>query len=198
MSMPTSMQSRMAKLTGNILAGGQSRRMGTPKAWIPYHGLPEVIRLNELLSHFCEKTVISINDWPENAPRLMHFPDAPEYADSGPIGGVLTAYTRFKSPLLVLGCDYPMITHDLIQTLISARDESKMATAFLNDAKVAEPLIAIYETSGLEQLKQDYQSGHQSIKHFLHQADCKLLPAPIEIKSIDTPNDRDSWLNHSA
>ena len=46
-------------LYGLIIAGGESKRMGFKKAFINYHGVPQLNHLFHLLSKHCEKVFTS-------------------------------------------------------------------------------------------------------------------------------------------
>lgn len=67
--------------------------------------------------------------------------------DSGPLGGLLTGLYRSKNQnVLVLSCDIPLISEEIITTLINNADEDAEVNLIESKGKTM-PLIAIYKKS---------------------------------------------------
>lgn len=128
-------------LTGILLIGGKSSRMGEDKSELIYHDQTERERLYNLLNSICGKTY------------LCHREDQSFEQDSiidpadGPLAAIATSFeTCTESALLVLACDTPLLTKLDLQYLIAERDPSALATCYLSDVdNRPEPLCAIYE-----------------------------------------------------
>lgn len=141
------------KLYGLVLSGGKSTRMGKDKGLISYHGKPQREHIYHLLSEVCDETFLSIRqnqltEVPENYKIII---DEDEF--KGPFNGILSAHKKYpKVTWLVLACDLPLITKESLQELISQRNQNTLATAFaLKESPLPEPLVAIWEASGLSQ-----------------------------------------------
>src|SRR5436190_22901112 len=110
----------MNKLTGLVLCGGKSSRMGKDKSLLEYHGQPQRYYLYEILEALCGSAYISCNkeqakDVPANYKVIV---DDPEYNDISPMARLLSAFKKHpKSDFLLVSCDYPFINRHPIKTL---------------------------------------------------------------------------------
>jgi len=91
--------------TGFVLAGGQSRRMGSDKALLNWHGRSLLAHMTMLLEAVCSSvTVVGRDSLPDDTPGL------------GPIGGIATALRVSSTELnLVLAVDLPDLTPDCLK-----------------------------------------------------------------------------------
>jgi molybdenum cofactor guanylyltransferase len=177
-------------LIGIVLAGGQSKRMGSDKALLCYHGKPQLEYLVELLSDYCLDVFISGQKRDGLSAKLRFLADSESYSSAGPIGGVLTVWEAigYDRPVLVLGCDYPCIDDQTLEALLTVRQVESFATAFMHSDGTPEPLLTLYEPKAFHELKQRFAQGEQSLKHFLHAYPCKLIQAkePKWLIGVDT------------
>jgi molybdenum cofactor guanylyltransferase len=177
-------------LIGIVLAGGQSKRMGSDKALLCYHGKPQLEYLVELLSVHCLDVFISGQKRDGLSAKLRFLADSESYSSAGPIGGLLTVWQAigYDRPVLVLGCDYPCIDNQALKTLLAARDIGSFATGFLHSDGTPEPLLTLYEPKAFHELKQRFAQGEQSLKHFLYAYPCNLIQAkePKWLIGVDT------------
>lgn len=109
----------MAERTGIILAGGASRRMGTPKAWVEVGGIPLIERVQSQLRQVCDTLVIVANDF---APfqslgaRLA----ADLIPGKGSLGGIYSGLAAANGDYaFVCACDMPFLNIDLIQHMFA-------------------------------------------------------------------------------
>ncbi len=189
------------EVTGIILCGGESSRMGSPKALLCYHQLPQYRIAEDLLRNYCLEILISCKksqaDLFKTSSKLLF--DAIEYENSGPIAAILTALkTITGKPLLLLGCDYPALTRDDIQLLIQTYNTANKSVCYAKGpAEMEEPFLAIYHPADLQQLVRYYEAGNTSLSRFLHQmAAVKIVPENLlHIKSYDTPDEFKGWNN---
>jgi molybdopterin-guanine dinucleotide biosynthesis protein A len=186
----------MHPIIGLVAVGGKSSRMGADKSLLQYHGKAQWQHVFDLLSKLCDTVVVSCN-----SSQLSNFPkeiivliDAPEFENYGPIVALLTASKKYpNASFLVVGCDYPFVSLDDLKLLLNSRKESVSGLAFYNEeAKLYEPLLAIYEQPILNKLYSNFETGKVALQHFLAEINAlKLIPKNKEsIRSIDTKNDR--------
>jgi molybdopterin-guanine dinucleotide biosynthesis protein A len=55
---------------GIVLAGGRSLRMGSPKAWLDWHGTPLLVRVVELVARAVDGPVVVVSAVGQQLPRL--------------------------------------------------------------------------------------------------------------------------------
>lgn len=70
------------------------------------------------------------------------------YADKGPVGGIHAALQHSKTDLnLILSCDVPKISPELIRNLVDESAKNGTSLTFLHDGKNDYPLIGVYRKS---------------------------------------------------
>ncbi len=97
---------------------------------------------------------------------------------------------------LVLACDLPHLSAQVIQYLVAHRDPARAATAFRSShggrhAGLPEPLCAIYEPRSAAAIAAYLESGRNCPRKFLIQSDALLLdqPDPRALDNINTPEE---------
>lgn len=179
---------------GLVLAGGQSRRMGTDKGALVYHGVPQRQYLYELLQSFCEKTYISCRvdqagSWEEEVEYNYLY----DRYDLGPITGIITALD-FKpyTTWLVVACDLPYLNEKTIDQLIRQRNPSKMATAFVNPKNdLPEPLLTIWEPQSKPVIEKFIAEDNTSPMSILKESNIQLLQIsqPLVLTNANHPEE---------
>ncbi|MBX7044391.1 MAG: molybdenum cofactor guanylyltransferase [Ignavibacteria bacterium] len=163
-------------LTGVILAGGNSSRMGRDKALIDFNGSPQIYYLASLIKPFCNKILISRNkkqaEIPDNLYEIIFDDESAE--NQGPLTGLISAIEKYpKDNFLVMYCDLVNI-ENLIEILLNERDDDKFASCFsINN--FPEPSIAIIESKANKILLEKYKAGKYSIIKFLKDFECKYI-----------------------
>ncbi|MFM7216711.1 MAG: molybdenum cofactor guanylyltransferase [Bacteroidota bacterium] len=184
------MSEALMRPIGVILAGGRSSRMGADKAFIDYHGMPQVEWLRRLMIPFCHDVVVVFKKAPDNF-RFPFLLDDAAWGDIGPLAGVMTAHAAFPNhALMVIGCDYPLITEETLRLLSEDRSPGYAAVSVINPADgKPEPLLTLYETAAFSELKTFCLNGGQSLRKFLGGIAVKsiTLPDQQQLLSIDTP-----------
>jgi molybdopterin-guanine dinucleotide biosynthesis protein A/rhodanese-related sulfurtransferase len=141
-------------LTGAVLTGGASRRMGTDKALVPVDGTPMAKRAVDALGSAGASPVVCIGG---DAARLAALglvvvPD--RWPGDGPLGGLATALAVAPpGRVLVAGCDQPWLDPAVLRRLIGAADRSPDTTAvvFRIDGR-RQPLPGLYAASLADRL----------------------------------------------
>ncbi|MFM9051260.1 MAG: NTP transferase domain-containing protein [Bacteroidota bacterium] len=184
------MNGDLSPLIGVVLAGGRSQRMGTDKASLLYHDCPQRDWTVALLTPYC-KEVFGLFKYPPSDFSLPFMTDDPRFGDNGPIAGILTVMDHYpKTPLLVVGCDYPLLDMETIEILLNGRSNAHICTSFRSPTDGRpEPLIAIYEKECFSALNDYHRNGNYSLRKFLENNSTHLLDAPdaSKLESYDTP-----------
>ena len=180
-------------LFGLVLAGGQSRRMGSDKAMLERGGETQLDYAVRLLSAVTEETWVSSRAEQAANGRSKYPLIIDQYADLGPVAGILSAMDH--DPLVawvVLACDLPNVTEETLQVLITGRDARQPFTAFSSSHNgLPEPLCAIYEPGSRQLLDGYVHDGIACPRKMMIQANIKLLsqPNPASLDNINTPDD---------
>src|SRR5947209_2608700 len=105
-------------VSGIILAGGASRRMGRDKAWIELDGKPLIVHVMDALLHVCDEILIVTNDFE----RFKHLPVRlvrDEFANTGSLGGLYSGlYAAGNELTTAVACDMPFLNWQLLEALI--------------------------------------------------------------------------------
>lgn len=127
-------------ITGIILAGGKSKRMGTDKGLMDWNGKPMVTYAIEALNRYCSKILISTTNNEYEVFNLDLVPDS--IPDLGPIGGLLTCLNISDTQTCIcLPCDLPNIKPEVIEFLLKMYDGKSCLVPL---SPLPEPLCAIY------------------------------------------------------
>src|SRR5687768_11842733 len=102
------------QISAAILAGGESRRMGSDKAMLDFAGRPLVERIADRLSAISEEVfVVGKRRLEVDVPTVLEASDP-----QTPLLGVLTALRAARHPLVfICGCDMPFVSPSLATIL---------------------------------------------------------------------------------
>ena len=190
-------QAEPPQLTGLLLAGGKSRRMGSDKASLPTPEGPLWRRTWRLLKTVCPQSFLSIRpgqeipDIEQEEASLLFDP----VEGRGPLGGILHALEQNPSQaVLVLACDLPLLDRVTLQALVAARAPGQLATAYRSEFDgLPEPLCAIYEPAAAPFLRERLGGDHPCPRKFLIQNRDRValldLPIPHALENANTPED---------
>ena len=144
------------RLLGAVLAGGGSRRFGSPKALALLHGQPLWEVAAERLGEICDDVVAIVND-PEvaGAIGIETIPD--RCVPMGPLGGIDAALARAVSTghdaTLVLAVDMPWVGTEALGRLAEVwREHNSTVLPLAGSPWGFEPLCGIYPVWALTPL----------------------------------------------
>lgn len=150
-------------ISGFVLAGGKSRRMGTDKALIQLEEESLLQRMLNLLKPYCDQVFISSGKKVYNEFQQIQIQDI--YAGCGPISGLHACLKHSVNNWnLVVGVDIPFVNDEILRLLISARGEYDCIIP-RHGSKI-EPLIGLYHRNSVDVLEE-----------MIHQGDYKLMDA---------------------
>lgn len=161
------------KYSGILLAGGKSSRMGEDKAFLKYGGLFLYQYNLKILEQFSDNLIVSSSNKAFNQLKYLRVED--ETPELGPIGGIYSSLKRIRySNAIVLPCDLPFITIDIIDELIANSEGYDICIA-LNNSGQPEPLVGIYSTSILPKMEDLIKNGKYKIRDLLLEVKTNFL-----------------------
>ena len=179
-------QMETAPLSGLVLAGGKSVRMGTDKGLLDYFGKSQRIYSMEMLEKLNLKTFLSVRtDQKLDQRNIIE----DKFIGLGPFGAICSAFQYDPNKAwLVLATDLPYADEKLIRHLMKERDPSKVATALKGKNKqFPEPLITIWEPKAYPVMLQFLAQGISCPRKVLINSDVKLVEVVDEfITNVNT------------
>lgn len=134
------------QITGVILAGGQSQRMGgQDKAWLSIADQPLIKWVSQNLRPQVNHMVVNANRHFDNY-RPLHLTVIPdiEFIGKGPLAGIWAVFNHVKDDyILTVPCDVPFFPTNLSQQLYTAMRQNKRLAAVASYAGKLEPAFAL-------------------------------------------------------
>jgi len=149
------------EVTGIILAGGKSSRMGTEKGMQELCGKPLIQYAIEAFSGVCNKIIISSGS---EAYQSFGFEVvADEIPGIGPMGGIYSALKQSKTEKnLVLSCDLPFVSKELLSYILKNSEGYQVAVPWQGNQHF-EPLCGFYSLSVLDQMLAFIKNGNYKL-----------------------------------
>jgi molybdopterin-guanine dinucleotide biosynthesis protein A len=159
------MVSQPRLLSGLILAGGRSSRLGTEKALIDFEGQPLVFRVADRMARVAEPVLLATG-----SPGRLGPVGYPEIADAtpegGPLSGLVAGLQASSHELMaVVAVDMPHLSPELLGFLASLRRGEDAVVPV--GATGLEPLHAVYATSALPVMREALAGGRYGLRHLL-------------------------------
>lgn len=152
-----------------ILAGGQSRRMGQDKAFLPVGGRPVIERVIECVARLSDDVTIITNEPDKYRRYLSPYEDLAPFGDcadtvpgarlvgdvypgKGSLGGIYTGIRAARHPhCLVVACDMPFLNAELLRYLMSLTRGCDVVIPRINE--FPETMHALYGKRCLEPIE---------------------------------------------
>lgn len=179
---------------GLVLAGGESRRMGTDKAMLRNGGLSQLAHLYALLDSVTARTFVSTRASQKDDSERARYPQIIDSVDDvGPIAGVLSALRAYpRVNWLVLACDLPNIDAAMLRNLLGQHDDRHPFTAYESSYDgLPEPLCAVYGATAEGVISSFVEAGIVCPRKMLIRSDTRLLKQlnPRSLDNVNTPDD---------
>ena len=173
------MQSRDFPLTGFVLAGGASRRMGRTKASLLLDGKSMLERQIRVLRSVARRVAV-VGGPPGYVDEfdVSCVPDA--ILGRGPLAGIYTGLLESRTEYsLVLGCDLPFVNRSLLTFLVlrAAADGSDVTVPRSRDGRL-QPLCAVYRRRALYAVRRRLALGENKLSGFFSKVHCTTIPWP--------------------
>ncbi|MGM3192493.1 molybdenum cofactor guanylyltransferase MobA [Dickeya dadantii subsp. dieffenbachiae] len=184
-------------ITGVILAGGQSSRMGgNDKGLIELAGRPLYQHVLDRLKPQVDILLINANRHQERYQQSGY----PVIGDinrnfSGPLAGIFTGLSLAKTDWVVfVPCDVPALPVDLVSRLRPSNDNH--LAAYATDGSREHPTLLAIHTSLVGKLEAYLSNGGRKLMLFLEQIGAKAVSfadQPLSFRNLNTPEDLARW-----
>ncbi|MBI1770391.1 MAG: molybdenum cofactor guanylyltransferase [Bacteroidetes bacterium] len=178
-------------MTGVVLCGGQSLRMGRDKGlMVSANRLwAEIVRGKLVQTSI--PSVLSVNST-QKENYLRHFDENDLVVDNsainiqGPLQGLLSVHLKYPDQdLMVVACDMINVEIIVLKKLLNDFNASRVAAIAFKGERV-EPLCAIYSSPGLAKILSAYRQSklsNYSMMYILEELNAKYIPIPEEWQS---------------
>jgi len=194
-----SQSGRSVYLGGFVLAGGDSRRMGRPKAALLIDGetlLDRQIRLLRLVARR-----VAVVGGPPKSSKYFNVPLVPDLVTGrGPLAGIHTALLETRREFnFVLGCDLPFVNRRLLEWLaLRAIASGSDVTVPRSREGRLQPLCAVYRRRALYAVRTSLAAGENKPRSFFPKVRCIVISwqelaragfQPSIFGNLNTPED---------
>ena len=173
----------MVKRIGIMLAGGESRRFGRPKAFALFNNKPIYDYVVEALRPFTEQLVVVshptlVNRFSED-PRLRVLVDDERYIGRGPLAGLYTVMSQLDADEYYLfPCDTPLVEEALVHWLASQGEAHPAANGIVPIAQNRlQPLFGLYRKGCLSYIEDLLESNSLKVRALIDRANILSIPA---------------------
>lgn len=187
---------RIPGISGVILAGGESRRMGSDKSLLPIQGARFIDHVYSRMSSLFDEVIIVTN-----SPELYSEIDCRKVPDlyyaQGALAGVHSGLSHARmEQIFVVGCDMPFVSERVVRHICAQADRGDLVIP--NSSSGHEPLHALYSKSCLPAMEQVLDAGQKRIMLFFDQVKMveissgeikQLDPEEKSFQNINTPED---------
>jgi molybdopterin-guanine dinucleotide biosynthesis protein A len=172
-------------ITGIILAGGKSSRMGKDKALFDFKGKKLVSYAIETLKPLCGTLIISANQSLEKYETFRLPVISDEIKNVGPMGGILTCLKHSETQHnLIISCDTPFVGCELFKHLLNEIENFQVVVPS-HETFLIEPLNAYYNTNIIGEMEKSIGNGNYKVMDFFKK---------VRFKSVEI-NEKLSFFN---
>ena len=181
-------------MTGAILAGGKSRRMGFNKAFIQTADGPIIERTVRIMSSIFEIPFIVATNL--STYNKLGVPVYPDIIAGGSLGGIYTALSLSeKDNVFVTACDMPYLDEACIRAVALRAGKAESVVPFIGGR--FHPMHAVYSRRCLDTIEKMIKEGNFRINALfdridalrLTEEDFKGLPIDKSVENINTAED---------
>ena len=176
-------------VTVQIMAGGQSRRMGRDKAEVPLGGTTLLDRALSLWTGWGEVLQVSVGE----TPRLLP-PGVPSVRDNyplrGPMGGLEAGLALCRTDYLLLtAVDSPFLTPAHARVLLDGAEGADACVFSLNGKM--QPLFGLYSPRCLPAVRALLEEGEGKMGLLLRRVETRCLPTEdrAAFRNLNTPEE---------
>lgn len=182
-------------ITGIVLAGGRSSRMGSDKSLMKLKDKALIEYAIDALKPICSKVVISSNNFVYEFTGCEVWPD--ELPDRASMVGIYSCLKRSETDVnIILSCDMPLMSAAMFEYLLE-NSANHDITVPVHGNHFIEPLCGIYKRSSIGILKEFIDQGNFRLNECILSGSNRLVPvgpqlpffSPELFSNINTPDD---------
>lgn len=186
------------RITGYILAGGRSSRMGQDKGLMLINGIPWVEHIAKQLKQVVDTVVLVTNNSMYNDLGYQVISD--RIKGLGPVGAIYTVLKHsVTTQNIIMSCDTPFVTEKLLRLLLS-ESKNQLITIPSNQNRV-HPLVGVYDRSLWLLFQQAIELNQLKVQQVIEQTQIKHVPIdtyecflPHILMNINTPTEYEKAL----
>ncbi|ETN95995.1 molybdenum cofactor guanylyltransferase [Zhouia amylolytica] len=164
-------------ITGVILAGGRSTRMGFDKGLIKLNNETFISHIKKAMSPIVNSILLISNHTSHDVFKINRHEDL--FPDAGPVGAIYTGLQKSNTAFsLVVSCDVPLITTSILKLLIDREDDSDVIQFQVDSRKM--PLVALYRNSCAPIMYEQLKKGERKLQFVLN--DLKVRTIELDKK----------------
>jgi len=187
----------MNEIAGFVLAGGQSRRMGTDKTSIEWQGRPLLQHALDLLSSVAARVAIV-----GSAEKFAAFGSVVEdqFVGRGPLAGI---HAALRSPTasqfnLIVAVDMPLLSQDFLRFLLDQAAASHAVATVPRTSAGWQPLCAVYRREFADFAEAALRLGRNRIDPLFGETELRVVQenelrnfgfSPEIFGNLNTPED---------
>jgi molybdopterin-guanine dinucleotide biosynthesis protein A len=174
----------MPRVSGVILAGGKSRRMGgSPKALLPFGGRPLIEHIAETLRSVLSDCLVVTNT-PELYPSLGLPMVGDVFPEGGSLGGIYSGLRAVPGDAaLCVACDMPFLSAPLMVELAGRAGEADVVVPEAGGQ--LQTLHAIYGKTCLPSMERRLRAGQLRIAGVFDDVRVVRVPADVVARHAD-------------
>lgn len=193
---PAGLRDNDLRVSGVVLAGGESRRLGTRKALVKVGGVALIERVLEPVRQVSNDVLVVTGDpGPYQHLGLPLVCDA--WPGMGALGGIYSGLQMARYPrALVVACDMPFLNLALLRYMISLAEDYDVVIPA--PGGLFEPLHAVYSKACLAPIEDLLRAGSRRIADLLCHVRVRRLqkeevdqfdPKGLAFFNVNTPED---------
>lgn len=175
----------IGEVSGVVLAGGKSKRMGMDKRHLSVHGKPLLDRVTSVLLELFPEVllVLAEEDISRQDDRMRIVTDL--IPDCAAVGGLYAGLYHSRYPrVFVVACDMPFINPAVIELFLQKIDATDIVMAQLVTG--LQPLHGLYSKQCLPILKEMIDARDLRLQNIVDKQDLTVHRVPeTEIKRLD-------------
>jgi molybdopterin-guanine dinucleotide biosynthesis protein A len=198
----------MLRLGGIVLCGGQSKRMGRPKAWLPFGSEVLLQRVVRILGETVENIVVVAapeQDLPLLPAEVRVVRDAER--GRGPLQGLAAGLAALRGQVdaaYLSGCDVPFLRATLVRRLRDLLGSHAICVPRVGD--YLHPLAAVYRIEVAEAVQRLLAAERLRPVFLFEELPTRIVtaeelidvdPALESFRNLNTPEDYQTALRHA-
>ena len=173
-------------VSGIILAGGRSRRLGRDKAVEPFGGQPLIRRVIERVAPLADEIVVVVADTARGQALPVdaeHRVAVDIYPEGGSLGGIFSGLSAANTDWgLVVACDMPFLNRRLLEYMLGQRNGCDAVVP--QPGAFPEPTHAVYSRACLPHIESRLQANDLKISGFFEEVRVRYVDEE-EIRQFD-------------